>query len=49
MGYRTSYSFSPDKMLFGLNPIVPPAGRDKLGDEFDFLDHPDKALQSFLR
>jgi hypothetical protein len=36
-------------MLFGLNPIVPPASRDKWGDEVDFLDRPDKALESFLR
>ncbi len=36
-------------MLFGLNPVVPPGSRDKWGDEVDFLDHPDKALESFLR
>jgi hypothetical protein len=36
-------------MLFGLNPIVPPASRDKWGDEVNFFDHPDKALESFLR
>ena len=36
-------------MLFGLNPIVPPASRDKWGDDVDFLDHPDKALESFAR
>ena len=53
MGYRTSVQastgLSPYEMLFGLNPIVPPASRDKWGDDVDFLDHPDKALESFAR
>jgi hypothetical protein len=53
MGYRTwiqaSTGLSPYEMLFGLNPIVPPASRDKWGDKVDFLDHPDEALESFLR
>ena len=53
MGYRTSVQastgLSPYEMLFGLNPVVPPASRDKWGDDVDFLDHPDKALESFLR
>ena len=53
MGYRTSIQastgLSPYEMLFGLNPVVPPEGRDKWGDNVDFWDHPDKALESFLR
>jgi hypothetical protein len=40
MGYRTSVHASTGlshyEMLFGLNPIVPPASRDKWGDEVDF-------------
>jgi transposase InsO family protein len=44
MCYRTSIQastgLSPNEMLFGLNPIVPPS-RDKWGDEVDFLDNPD--------
>jgi hypothetical protein len=50
MGYRSSIQastgLSPYEMLFGLNPIVPPASRDKCGDEVNFLDHPDKAVES---
>ncbi len=53
MGYRTSIQastgLSPYEMLFGLNHKVPPASRDKWGDKVDFLDHPDKALESFIR
>ena len=53
MGYRTSIQASTGlssyEMLFGLNPIVPPASRDKWGDDVDFLDHPKRALESFLR
>jgi hypothetical protein len=53
MSYRTyieaSTGLSPYEMLFGSNPVVPPEGRDKWGDDVDFWDHPDKALESFLR
>jgi transposase InsO family protein len=40
MGYRTSIQastgLSPYEMLFGLNPIVPPASRDKWGMKSTF-------------
>jgi hypothetical protein len=53
MGYRASIQastgLSPYEMIFGLNPVVPPEGRDKWGDDVDFLDHLDKALESFLQ
>jgi hypothetical protein len=46
---QASTGLSPYEMLFGLNPIVPQASRDKWGNKVDFSDHPDKALESFLR
>ena len=53
IGHMTSIpastGLSPYEILFRLNPVVPPASRDKWGDEVNFLDHPDKALESFLR
>jgi hypothetical protein len=36
-------------MLFGLDPVVPPAQREDWGVEIDFLDDEDKALESWAR
>jgi hypothetical protein len=53
MDYKTSIEastgMSPYQMLLGFNPVVPPASRDKWGDDVHFLDHPDTTLESFLR
>jgi hypothetical protein len=53
LGYRSSVQastrISPYEMLFGLDPVVPPAQRVDGGDELDFLDDPNKAFDSWLR
>jgi hypothetical protein len=53
LGYRSSVQastgFSPYEMLFGLDPVVPPAQRESWGDDVDFLDNADKALESWAK
>ena len=46
---QASTGLSPYEMLFGLDPVVPPAQRVDRGDEVDFLDDPNKAFESWLR
>jgi len=51
MGYRCSIQaatrFSPYKMLYGVDPYVPPAVREKFADEVD-LDNREAAVDSIL-
>jgi hypothetical protein len=51
MGYRCSVQaatrFSPYKMLFGVDPYVPPAAREKFSDDVD-LDDKEVAINSIL-
>jgi hypothetical protein len=53
LGYRSSLQastgLSPSKIVFGLDPVVPPAQREDWEDEVDFLDDADKALESWAR
>jgi hypothetical protein len=50
LGYRSSVQaftcLSPYEMLFGLDPVIPPAQRKDWGDEINFFDDVDKALES---
>jgi hypothetical protein len=51
LGYRCTVQaatkFSPYKMLFGVDPYVPPAVREKFADEID-LDDREAAIESIL-
>jgi hypothetical protein len=51
MGYRCSVQaatkFSPYRMLYGVDPYIPPAVREKFADEVDLDDH-EQAIDSIL-
>ena len=46
---QASTGLSPYEMLFGLDPVVPPAQRVDWGEDVDWLDDSNKAFESWIR